>query len=187
MTFLFPLGIKGLYSLWSTIPGKNYPSRGIALIQCSIDHINTQPKEKMYYFLCFFLYEVWCLTVFVKVTYALFICEDTLSNIMWCVEMVTFHQRNFSDMKIRYHLILIYIPTKFGGYSFLGSCTMNFIRIYTGMHWNAKVRECSLLESCNTTFLNYHVIKGHVTQWLHTISSFPPHLVYMSFLKLLTQ
>ena len=28
------------------------------------------------------------------------------------------------------------------------------------------------------------VTKGHVTQWLHAISSFPPNLVYMYFLKL---
>ena len=27
------------------------------------------------------------------------------------------------------------------------------------------------------------MIKGHLTQWLRTISSFPPNLVYMSFLK----
>ena len=27
------------------------------------------------------------------------------------------------------------------------------------------------------------MIKSHATQWLHTISSFPPHLVYTSFLK----
>ena len=27
------------------------------------------------------------------------------------------------------------------------------------------------------------MIKGHLTQWLRTISSFPPNLVYMSFFK----
>ena len=32
--------------------------------------------------------------------------------------------------------------------------------------------------------LRDHVIKFHVTQWLHTISSFPPNLIYMSFFKL---
>ena len=32
--------------------------------------------------------------------------------------------------------------------------------------------------------LRDHVIKRHVTQSLHTISSFPPNLVYMSFFKL---
>ena len=29
------------------------------------------------------------------------------------------------------------------------------------------------------------MIKSHLTQWLHLISTFPPHLVYMSFLKLM--
>ena len=31
------------------------------------------------------------------------------------------------------------------------------------------------------------MIKSHVTQWLHAISSFPPNLVYMFFLKLIIQ
>ena len=29
-----------------------------------------------------------------------------------------------------------------------------------------------------------HMVKGPVTQWLHAISSFPPNLVYISFLKI---
>ena len=30
-----------------------------------------------------------------------------------------------------------------------------------------------------------NVIKSHVTQWLHAVSSFLPKLVYMSFVKLI--
>ena len=36
-----------------------------------------------------------------------------------------------------------------------------------------KFGHCSLGERCDITFLIYHVIKGRVTQWLHTISYFP--------------
>ena len=32
--------------------------------------------------------------------------------------------------------------------------------------------------------LRDQVIKFHVTQWLHTISTFPPKLIYVSFFKL---
>ena len=49
-----------------------------------------------------------------------------------------------------------------------------------------RFRDCSRPETWKSNVLNLpceHVIKGHVNQWLYTTSFFP-HLVYMSFLKL---
>ena len=70
---------KSLTSLGSAIPGKNYPSRLIALIYFRMQHWSYKFCTLWINIIfCVSFYQIWCLTAFVKVAYALFICQDII-------------------------------------------------------------------------------------------------------------
>ena len=106
------------------------------------------------------------------------------------------------DMKVCYHFIVICYPCNISDYSLCKSCTIigilkcnkwhmiNLLNLFAKKWYHficicvpAKFVGCNLCKNCDVIFLICHVISP-VTQLLHTISSFPPNLVYMSFFKL---
>ena len=136
---------NSLTSLWSTVPSKNYPSRLIALIHFRMQHWSYKFWTQNINILLsvFFFFQIWCLTAFVKVAYALFICQDIIqSKTTWSVEIDTFHESNFRGysfhwfsvirsrhLKICYHLVLICILTMLVVIAFLEVALWRFNKL----------------------------------------------------------
>ena len=109
-----PFNLPLICHLWQKLlqPSKSFNAFQDAALIILILNLNSK------YIIFRVFYQIWCLAAFVKVGYALFICQDIIfSKITWSVEMVTFNQsklRSFDylawrHMKICYYLILICI------------------------------------------------------------------------------
>ena len=126
---------NSLTFLWSAILGKNipWPRNSFNSFNDTIFVIQILNLKNKY----IISYQIWWLKITVKVTTCSF--HFLGYHVITCsVEMGTFHRSSFRgcsfdyfsvirsrDMKIYYHLILIFITIKTGGYSFRESCAIN--------------------------------------------------------------